>query len=138
MECTKELIWKPDLSDIEYDPETFVAKGPFPSCDMCGSLIRPNICLSNDWNFNTTRFVTQQTNYVNWLKNVGDSKLTVIEIGAGTTFPSVRENSESMITKNRAKIIRINPFDNVVQNPSIIPLKMSAKEALIGLMKLMK
>jgi hypothetical protein len=67
----------------------------------------------NDWKYSGARYNEQIKRYEQFKSNILEtkSKLLIIELGAGTTVPSVRNESETMFNDKRwiAHLVRINP-----------------------------
>lgn len=126
-----DYIWSADGEEITVDMERFEARQPLPLCRNCGRIARPNILMFGDWCWISDRSGSQSYRFVKWLKNIQmeKMKIVVIEIGAGNSVPTVRHKSESMVSKYRAKLIRINPIDTYVPYGQI-SIPMSAKEGL--------
>ena len=100
-----------------------------PACPDCGEMVRPNILMFNDCEWLPHRLQAQQAHYQQWpaLRPV------VIELGAGTTIPSVRRFGESL----SAPLIRINPRESEIKNPQAVGLPMGALEALQAINRLL-
>lgn len=108
------------VGSVEYDPQTFKTKrtDTLPKCSACGSVARPNVLMFGDYKWVPDRTDAQEDRMhvfemqLNDSNSGGDDSLVVIELGAGTHVPSVRNKSESLVksTKN-ATLIRINPRD---------------------------
>lgn len=122
--CTSK-IWSANDLKIEIDEQKFEALGELPSCHNCNSIARPNILMFGDYSWISTRSEDQSTNFHNWIdkqKNI-NSKIVVIELGAGVAVPSIRFLSKRIVKNYNAKLIRINPRDTKVPNGQIsIPL----------------
>jgi NAD-dependent SIR2 family protein deacetylase len=117
---------------VEVDPETFRARPPLPTCPTCGSLLRPNILMFEDWGWNHSRARTQRQRLNEWLKAVQPDRLAIIECGAGTAIPSVRSFCEDTAEEHGGTLIRINVREPQVPSGAIsLPLK--ALEALKGI-----
>ena len=99
----REQIWSADDFQPLVDGENCRLLNEPPVCPHCGALARPNILMFGDWGWVERRSALQEQRLTQWLATVKD--LVVIEIGAGTTIPSVRHFSENC----GAKLIRINP-----------------------------
>jgi NAD-dependent SIR2 family protein deacetylase len=82
-----------------------------PKCKKCNKMLRPNIKLSGDVEFNQQRFNKQFENYKSFYKNLHD--FVILEIGAGTLLPIIRNYGEELINSKRHKctMIRINNTD---------------------------
>jgi hypothetical protein len=63
----------------------------------------------DDWYWDEIRTDEQNKRQQAWLKQVHGKKLVVIEIGAGTAIPTVRNRARLLRAKYQAKIIQINP-----------------------------
>jgi len=95
---------------VEVDPETFRATGPLPSCPRCGALLRPNILLFGDYDWESSRVERQEARMQTWLESVAHdrARLTVVECGAGTAIPTVRMLGERLLRHENATLVRIN------------------------------
>lgn len=131
-QCTKPCrddIWLSDSDKIEIDQEKFEAIEPIPTCPTCGAVARPNILMFGDWSWISRRTNLQDVNLGKWLRVNRDNKIVVVEIGAGTSVPTIRLTSEDIVQNYDAMLIRINPRDFGVPKGHIsVPLK--ALEAL--------
>ncbi|MEO7343308.1 MAG: Sir2 family NAD-dependent protein deacetylase, partial [Methylotenera sp.] len=81
-----------------------------PQCQYCGAVTRPNILMFSDRKWVSKRMEAQQARFDQWLSKV--TRLLVIEIGAGTSIPTVRKFSES----HAGYLIRINPDEAELPN----------------------
>ena len=126
--CGQE-IWDAENCMIEVDLSTLRAARPLPSCPSCGKLARPNVMMFGDWGWDSTRASEQQARHQRWLIQQADKKLVVVEVGAGTTIPTVRMNSEGLADEQNDLLIRINPQDAKIPNGGI-SLPMGGLEAL--------
>jgi len=110
--CKKE-IWEADKASIEIDMDKFEALD-IPQCKNCGDIARPNILMFGDWGWNGDRTTKQEHKFNTWMKSIraDNKKLAIIEIGAGTAIPTIRQEGEHIakMFKN-SKLIRINPRD---------------------------
>jgi len=95
-----------------------------PHCMVCGDILRPNILMFADGNWNDRMSVSQRMRLNTWLAGV--SKLVTIEIGAGKNIPTIRNLSE----RQEGKVIRINPTDYWLHPDKGISLQMGGLEAL--------
>jgi NAD-dependent SIR2 family protein deacetylase len=104
-------LFPAQAAEIAVDPETFRASPPLPTCPQCGRMARPNILMFGDagWDFSRTR--EQGRRLEAWLAEVREAraKLVIVECGAGTAVPSVRMQCESLASRFRAPLLRINP-----------------------------
>jgi len=105
--CTSE-IWDADGTEVALDETTFRATGTLPRCKYCAQLARPNILMFGDAIWQSQRSNEQHEKFDAWIRNL-DSRLVIIEIGAGSAIPTVRYTSERMAALTRGTLIRVNP-----------------------------
>jgi NAD-dependent SIR2 family protein deacetylase len=132
MQCLGECgvgIFPADSYSIEIDPETMRAVHPLPSCPGCGGMARPNILMFGDWGWDSSVSDAQERGLRSWLSLVTDSRLVVVECGAGTAIPTVRRNCQETARRMGGTLIRINPGEPEVP-AGHISLPMGALEAL--------
>lgn len=98
--CTRH-IWAADLDPV-IDEEHCLWLGALPACPACGGLARPNILMFGDAGWLSARSAQQAARLRAWLATT--SHLLVIEPGAGTAVPTVRQFSQSL----NAPVLRIN------------------------------
>jgi len=134
LQCIKKCsddIWSAEDVEIEINMQQFKAVGRLPTCPKCGAIARPNILMFNDWQWNDTREERQKIHYIDWKNQVVSQKMkvTVIEIGAGSAIPTIRNFSEVLGRLESFEHIRINPADS--KGPEgTISLPMGALEGL--------
>ena len=136
MQCSSpccETTWSAENIHIEVDEETMKASDPLPKCPACGRVARPNILMFGDWNWIPTRTQDQQFRFHYWLEQNRGDAIVIVECGAGTGVPTVRITSESIVSKYKAALIRINARESFVP-PGQIGLPMGALEALLALL----
>lgn len=106
-------IWDNENDQILIDETNFTATNKLPLCQKCFRLARPNILMFEDWNWNPKRTNIQERNFNSWIESLerDNSKLCIIEIGAGKAIPTIRMLSEEIAKKLKAALIRINPRD---------------------------
>ena len=75
-----------------------------PVCPKCRGLARPNILMFNDWGWINTFTTIGRAWFEQWIEQV--NSFVVLEIGAGTGLPTIREIGRSL----GAPLIRINPL----------------------------
>ena len=125
--CSDE-IW-PNRSEITVDEVSMRAADPLPSCDNCRGIARPNILLFGDGRWNHRRTSEQEQRYRDFLRSNAQSRIAVVEIGAGTAVPTVRFESERL----NAALIRINPREPQVHHPQAIGIACGALEAIAAI-----
>lgn len=113
LQCRKPCqmdIWDHPLTDLQINLEEFRANGVLPRCPTCGGMARPNVLMfgDNSWISNRTHLQERQLNA--WLEDLLElrRRLAVIEIGAGTSIPTVRKHSEYLADQVNGVLVRIN------------------------------
>jgi NAD-dependent SIR2 family protein deacetylase len=108
--CTRS-IWEAADEKVIVDETIFRATKPLPLCYNCGDIARPNIMMFGDFSWLPDRSLDQQKRFRQWLQQLQEksARLVVIELGAGTAIPSVRNNSERLVARFGGILIRINP-----------------------------
>lgn len=101
-----DISWNADEFIPEIDISYCKLKNELPICDLCKEVARPNVLMFNDWGWNSSIYALRRLELDVWLKEA--KNLVIIEIGAGIAIPSVRDFSERMYHKYKAKFIRIN------------------------------
>jgi NAD-dependent SIR2 family protein deacetylase len=109
-------IWRADdFTPVVDHDECRLLSDP-PRCPYCGAIARPNILMFGDWNWLGFRADAQKSAMNAWLEKV--ERLVVIEIGAGTDIPTVRNLGE----RTDAILIRINPREPGCPSDRCIPI----------------
>ncbi len=128
--CSDE-IWHADNETVNVDLELFTATGKLPQCKKCGGIARPNILMFGDWSWISERSQQQAERMQKWLSEVlsANAKLAIIEMGAGSSVPTVRMQSERIASYPNASLIRINPREYDVPNGEI-GLALTAKSGV--------
>ena len=113
-----------------------------PRCQSCGALARPNVShvTDEDRHIHRERHHKAHENLKQFLETNKHRKMTIIEIGCGTSIHSLREESELLMnrrTNTWTRLIRIDPSDSRVPccsthdtHHECIPIPMRALEAL--------
>ena len=127
VEAHGEDIWSAADYVVEVDMNTVRAQAPLPKKD--GHIVRPNILMFGDWDWCGERTDQQKSRFSDWLQEVDTQKLVVVEMGAGTAIPSIRNLSNSFKERG-ATLIRINPRESY---GATIPFAMGAKDALTAI-----
>ncbi|MDG1512881.1 MAG: Sir2 family NAD-dependent protein deacetylase [Mariniblastus sp.] len=110
--CTTQT-WSAEKTHLQIDEETLIANQPIPKCPVCDAPARPNILMFGDSGFIPDYHQTQNQKYKTWLSDLSaETKIAIIEIGAGTVIPTVRSESEKVAREFNQPMIRINPRDN--------------------------
>jgi NAD-dependent SIR2 family protein deacetylase len=107
--CT-DFIWDAIGENVRVDESVFRAAKPLPRCRQCHRLARPNILMFGDGSWISHRSHEQQKRFAQWLQPLQQKsvRLVVIELGAGTAIPTVRQTSERLVERFGGRLIRIN------------------------------
>jgi NAD-dependent SIR2 family protein deacetylase len=125
--CCSE-IW-PNDEQISIDTKTMRSLS-IPRCLYCSGVSRPNILMFGDWSWLPQRTQKQEDRFDRFLENLGEKRVAIIELGAGTAIPTIRATSERLGWNHaHATIIRINPREPEIKAPHI-SLPCNALEAL--------
>lgn len=115
--CTDD-IWS-NSAQFTINPDTMKAEGQLPACRHCRRIARPNILMFGDHAWISRRTHEQQTVFNRFLAENGNKRIAVIEIGAGTSIPTIRMISERIGARGNATVIRINPREPEIRKPHI-------------------
>jgi len=126
--CTNE-IWDNDIENIEIDMDTLEAK-TLPKCKNCNNISRPNILMFGDWYFIGDRANKQNKKFKKWQLENADKKTVIIEIGAGTAIPTIRNFGDRKSLEENITLIRINPREAEVKNGKNISLPFGGLEGI--------
>ncbi|MEC7948622.1 MAG: Sir2 family NAD-dependent protein deacetylase [Myxococcota bacterium] len=126
-----EGIWSADDVEVAIDRTCFRAVGPLP-CSPTGRLARPNILMFGDWGWDDTRSRAQGERLDRWLHELGGGALVIIELGAGTAVPTVRNLSNRLLARRSSTLIRINPRASAGPAGTLM-LPMGARDACTAL-----
>lgn len=122
-----------DTIELVIDHQLVKLIGPLPYHQDIGGAIRPNILMFGDGTWNDQRTEVQHDRLERWLSLHQNSRIAVIEMGAGTAIPSVRYQGERVVRRHRfAQLIRINPRESQTSNLGDrgISIALGALEAL--------
>jgi len=100
--------WPADDFTPVVDAQNCRLLSDFPKCPECGGLARPNIMMFGDWDWDGTRTTQQSARLDAWIARL--QRPVVVEIGAGTSIPTVRMYGEEL----GCPLIRINPMESNV------------------------
>jgi len=121
--CSRE-IWSAKDVSADIDVEHCLFHGDLPTCIVCGHLARPNVLMFSDWQWISDLTDLQMSRINKWYTRI--KNLVVIELGAGTTIPTVRRVCEA----TKAPLIRINPRESEVPREIDVGLPLNALDAL--------
>ena len=121
MQCTipcSKKIWDND-QPVEVDESTMRSLD-VPLCRACGATARPNILMFNDFCWVSERSDEQRSLFSEFLEGNRFKNLVIIEIGAGSAVPTIRNISEGLSPfSENIKIIRINPKEPEISEPHV-------------------
>lgn len=127
-----DAIWPADGFVPEVDAAACRLRGEPPRCPHCGGLARPNILMFGDGGWLEFRERIQDAALRQWLRRV--ERPVVIELGAGTSIPTVRMIGQQV----GGPMIRINPREYQVPRKTDIGLAVGALEGLQGIANALK
>lgn len=129
LQCSKQCtptIWSARGLEPSHDPETLRWQGELPRCIYCPAVARPNTLMFHDANWLPGREMGQAERFKRWQAEV--QRTVVIELGAGTDVPRVRNRSDNYAPR----LIRINPKHHDIWGGGVA-LRAGALEALCAL-----
>lgn len=129
-QCTEPCstnIWPSAGFEPDVDVHARHLRNGLPRCPYCGGLARPNILMFSDWAWLAERTHSQLDRLDRWLQGV--SRPVVVELGAGTSLPTVRRFSE----RHGPHVIRINAREPGIDATKGIGLRGTALETLEAL-----
>lgn len=121
-------VWPADDFVPEVDDAGCRLRNVAPRCPRCGALARPNILMFYDYDWVERPSSLQAMRLDGWLH--GLVRPVLIEIGAGTAIPSVRDFSQRLQARRGARLIRINPDAAAVAGEDDVGLAQAALPAL--------
>ncbi len=133
-EKCQDEIWAADGLEIEVDPVTMKLLSPLPKCPHCSGLARPNILMFGDWDWNQARTAAQVQRLAQWQESLADSRVVILEFGAGTGVPTVRNFSERTATAVNGTLIRVNPREPEIPGDQGISLPLGALAGIEALL----
>ncbi len=120
-------IW-PNLEEIPVDPDTMRALR-VPRCGRCRGVARPNVLMFGDFSWLSFRTDEQERRFATFLEENSDRRIVVVEMGAGTSIPTIRHLSERIGMRRGATVVRINPREPWIDEPHL-PISEGAQAAL--------
>ena len=137
--CTRD-IWSADSFVPVVDEYHCQLINDFPFCPHCGGMARPNILMFSDWHWQSQMQDEKEQKLMAWLKQVNN--LAIIELGAGTAVPSVRNFSERLLNhpvNELVSLLRINLREpQVLDKSNCFGLSMGALDGLMLLNKVIE
>lgn len=122
----------------DVDETSFRARAPLPRCARCGALLRPNVLMFGDFDWEGTRTEAQEQRLDAWLSKLRAARaaLVVLECGAGSAIPTVRLLGERLARSMGAELVRINPREPEVPAGQL-GIALGAREALTQIEQLL-
>ena len=112
--CCRDLLPMPRFTQLLEHLDTA------PHCVRCGSVMRPNVLMFDDIDFEWRGVNAQYHKYQAWAES--RSNLVGIEIGSGTVVPSIRDFGR----RNTTMLVRINPQEYTITRVQDISIPESA------------
>lgn len=137
LQCLDECgvgLFPADGVRVSVDPETFRAAAPLPACPDCGALARPNVLMFGDGGWDASRSHEQEERLEEWLDDAfgqPGARVVAVECGAGTSVPTVRYFSRSLVGRG-ARLVRVNLREPEVERGHV-GLALGARAALAGI-----
>jgi len=110
-------IW-PNREEIPVDPSTMRAMR-IPLCNRCGGVARPNVLMFGDISWLSERTDRQESSFETFLAGHKDCETAVVEMGAGTSIPTIRLLSERLGRRRGVTVVRINPREPWIDEPHL-------------------
>lgn len=120
LQCTlpcNDAIW-PNREEFVID-ETTMRALDVPRCRQCDRVARPNILMFGDYSWLHQRTADQEERFATFLRNNDRRPAVVIEMGAGTAVPTIRNLSDRLGRKEVARVLRINPREPQIGRPHL-------------------
>ncbi len=121
-------IWA-NREEIPVDIGTMRASR-IPRCIRCGGVARPNVLMFGDFSWIGDRTGRQEGRFGRFLEENRGRDAVVLELGAGTSIPTIRNLSERLGRRKGVTVIRINP-----REPWIDPPHLSVAEGALSALR---
>jgi NAD-dependent SIR2 family protein deacetylase len=118
LQCTSpcsDRIW-PNREEVPVDPASMRA-AHVPRCPGCKGVARPNILMFGDSGWISDRTDEQRRRLESFARQHVDDRTVVIEMGAGTSIPTIRHASEEL--GRHGLVVRINPREAQIGAPHV-------------------
>ncbi len=110
-------IW-PNREEIPVDHATMRA-ARVPRCGRCGGAARPNVLMFGDFSWLSERTDAQESRFGEFLEANAGRATAVVEMGAGTAIPTMRNLSERVGRRRGVTVVRINPREPWIDPPHL-------------------
>lgn len=128
LDACSDGVWPASGVVPDVDVDACRWRGALPACPRCGGPARPNILMFDDVDWLGARYERQYARLERWL--AGARRPLVVELGAGTRIPSVRQFAHRAITRHGARLVRVNPREPAVPTSRDVGLALGALDAL--------
>ena len=118
LQCTipcNNNIW-PNNGEFKIDESTMRSIN-VPKCPECQRVARPNILMFGDYSWLAKRSSIQEESFDEFLQDNNNKRMVVIEIGAGSSIPTIRHLSEQLGQRPQTTVLRINPREPHIRAP---------------------
>ncbi len=112
-----DAIW-PNDGEIPVDLDTMRALR-MPVCARCGGVARPNVLMFGDFDWLSHRTDRQEERFGSFLEEIRERETVVVEMGAGTAIPTIRNLSERLGRRRGVTVVRINPREPWIDEPHL-------------------
>jgi NAD-dependent SIR2 family protein deacetylase len=110
LQCTVPCSHQTWLNRETFDIDLATMRaGRIPLCPRCRRTARPNILMFGDCAWLHQRTSGQENRFRQFLQRHSGATTVVIETGAGTALPTIRNLSEQLGRRQNSTVIRINP-----------------------------
>ena len=107
LRATGELFPADEVA-VSVDTDTMRALPPLPHHPKRDEILRPNILMFGDGGWDSQRAQEQEHRFERWLEELRGDRLVVVECGAGSAVPTVRWQSEQLVSMLGGALVRIN------------------------------
>lgn len=128
MEPCSGAIWSAAGFEPDVDAAACRLRNAPPVCTRCGGLARPNVLMFGDAEWVESRSAAQGRRLAHWLARC--ERPVVIELGAGTAVPSVRDFAARVVQSHGGRLVRVNPREPAVRDARDVALPCGALDAL--------
>ncbi|MBN1959144.1 MAG: NAD-dependent deacetylase [Desulfuromonadales bacterium] len=112
--CSHDIWPNDEVYDID---EASMRALNVPHCPRCRRVARPNILMFGDYSWLHQRSARQEDNFDRFLNTHRRNNLVVIEMGAGSAVPTIRNLSERLGRNEHVRVVRINPREPQINTP---------------------
>lgn len=124
-----DQIWL-DVPD-KWQREQVGGEQPIFYCPECSGVARPNVMMFGDWDWIREPTEEQTGQFDAWTRTLqaAGARVAIVEIGAGTALPAIRQQTDSLLSTLGGRLIRIN-LREADGNKDTLSIPLSALEAL--------